>query len=497
MSSLERRFPSATHVVERPVGGSRFPDRLPPRPTASRNSFHPFLQAPFSKPRISTKPLSPPHTPIAEISAQSPTLPRLLPETPPLSSTHPPSRSIQPRKPQSGRTINPSHLRPHVAAADRLFSWDTPYGIRHRDELARALPPPLVNSALTAIRGALAPNTKSTYGAGPLRFTQFCDKWDIAEEDRMPASYALLCAFIGEHKGLQSGNTIKSWMSGLRSWHVMNHAPWYGDDEWVQLARTSANKEGTKHKQPLRAPVSIEHLSALLRVIDLSNPFHAAVFAVALCAFWACRRLGEIVVTTAAAFDERYHVLRSAAIDARTHRDGSRSASFRVPWTKSTKELGAAVILTARNNSPLCPVAALENHIAVNKSVPSSYTLFAYTTPSGQPKNLLKHEFLDFVMGIWSSAMLAHVLGHSFRIGGAVELLLAGVPPEIVAATGGWTSLAFLLYWRRMEEILPMSTSKAYNKTHFDNLASIFEQFRIAHKIPLALITASDGQLSV
>jgi len=93
--------------------------------------------------------------------------------------------------------------------------------------------------------------------------------------------------------------------------------------------------------------------------------------------------------------------------------------------------------------------------------------------------------------------MLAHVLGHSFRIGGAVELLLAGVPPEIVAATGGWTSLAFLLYWRHMEEILPMSTSKAYNKSHLDSLAAIFEQFRINNKIPSALIAASDGNLSV
>jgi hypothetical protein len=117
--------------------------------------------------------------------------------------------------------------------------------------------------------------------------------------------------------------------------------------------------------------------------------------------------------------------------------------------------------------------------------------------PSGGCKNLLKHDFLKFVTNIWKSAALAHVLGHSFRIGGAVELLLAGVPPEVVAATGGWTSLAFLLYWRRMDEILPMSTSKAYKKTHLDELASIFEHFRITNKIPLSLITASDGSLSL
>jgi hypothetical protein len=80
---------------------------------------------------------------------------------------------------------------------------------------------------------------------------------------------------------------------------------------------------------------------------------------------------------------------------------------------------------------------------------------------------MLKHNSLTFVTGIWSSALLAHVLGHSFRIGGAVELLLASVPPEIITATGGWTSLAFLLYWQCMEEILLMSTSKAYKKIPF------------------------------
>ena len=173
-------------------------------------------------------------------------------------------------------------------------------------------------------------------------------------------------------------------------------------------------------------------------------------------------------------------------------RDGARSASFAIPWTKSTKELGATVILTARCDSdPLCPVTAFKNHLDVNASVPPSSALFAYKSSSTESKNLLKHDFLNFVTNIWSSAMLAHVLGHSFCIGGAVELLLAGVPPEIVAATGGWTSLAFLLYWRHMDEILPMCTSKAYNQAHLDRLASILEEFRIAHKFPSSLLDYS------
>ena len=70
-------------------------------------------------------------------------------------------------------------------------------------------------------------------------------------------------------------------------------------------------KEGIHHKRPLRAPVSLEHLSCLRRALDLSIPFHAAVWVVALVTFFGCRRLGETTVTIAAAFDKKYHVMRS------------------------------------------------------------------------------------------------------------------------------------------------------------------------------------------
>jgi hypothetical protein len=218
------------------VGGTF---HVPLRPTGHQSLFHPF------KTRVIPSVIP---TPLLSTPTQQPTLNEL-----PNSSRipFPSSRTIKPRKPQSGRHTTQNVLRPHVPAADHLFAWDTPHAARHRQHLLTSLPPQLVQSAMMAIRSAYAPNTKSTYAAGTLRFTQFCDTWGIDEEERMPASYPLLCAFIGEHKGKRSGNTIRSWLSGIRAWHIVNHAPWFGDDEWVQLARISANKEGTKHKQPL------------------------------------------------------------------------------------------------------------------------------------------------------------------------------------------------------------------------------------------------------
>jgi len=114
-----------------------------------------------------------------------------------------------------------------------------------------------------------------------------------------------------------------------------------------------ANEEGSKHKQPLRAPASIEHLFfCLRRALDLSNPFHATVWVGTLATFatfFGCRRLDEATVTILAAFDEKYHVLRSTeyvlllrliiefdffSVLFRTLRDGTRSASVHIPWTK-------------------------------------------------------------------------------------------------------------------------------------------------------------------
>jgi len=106
---------------------------------------------------------------------------------------------------------------------------------------------------------------------------------------------------------------------------------------------------------------------------------------------------------------------------------------------------------------------------------------------------MVKTTFQKFCNSIWKLAGLEHVLGHSFHIGGAVELLLTGINPDVVAATGGWTSLAFLLYWHHIEEIIPLSTSQAYKKSHLDHLISIFKDFCTRHSIPLTFMNDIDS----
>ncbi len=213
-------------------------------------------------------------------------------------------------------------------------------------------------------------------------------------------------------------------------WHLVNHAPWHGeDDPWVEFARAAAFKEGAVHKRAPRSPVSIEHLACLRRGISLSNlstlPFGRWLFA----------RSGDAVDWARLPLQPRPHsiapimffaLLRTPSFipddisliclmqhSFREFRDGTRSVSVRIPWTKTTKNDGASVILTARGDT-LCPRRALENHLAINNDVPGSAALFAYRTESGGSQEYAEADVSRIRHVYLANGSSGHVLGHSF-----------------------------------------------------------------------------------
>jgi hypothetical protein len=64
-----------------------------------------------------------------------------------------------------------------------------------------------------------------------------------------------------------------------------------------------------------------------------------------------------------------------------------------------------------------------------------------------------------------------------------MELLSAGVPPEVMAHLRGWSSLAFLLYWWKVKLILSMNISDAY-RWKWEELSLELEAFHIRNNIP-------------
>lgn len=69
---------------------------------------------------------------------------------------------------------------------------------------------------------------------------------------------------------------------------------------------------------------------------------------------------------------------------------------------------------------------------------------------------------LSHFADIYNFTDLHFILGHSYCIGGSVELLSIGVAPEVIMKLGGWSSLCFLLYWHRLELIIPAAITRAW-----------------------------------
>jgi hypothetical protein len=138
-----------------------------------------------------------------------------------------------------------------------------------------------------------------------------------------------------------------------------------------------------------------------------------------------------------------------------------------MPWTKTTKEEGADIVLTSVRG-PLNPVVVFHHHLSANALVPTNAPLFAFETAACGWAPMTKPWFMESVSEVWKMAGLNHTLhGHGFRIGGASELLMQGVPPDVVATQGRWKSCAFLEFWRRIEAISPIFITRSYFASHY------------------------------
>ncbi|KIY43675.1 DNA breaking-rejoining enzyme [Fistulina hepatica ATCC 64428] len=228
------------------------------------------------------------------------------------------------------------------------------------------------------------------------------------------------------------------------------------------------------------------HMKLLHDALSNSSPRDAAIWACACSLFWGCRRSGELTVTSTRGINPLHDVTISSASVLFTRTESNvKVVYFDIPWTKTTKEKGTRIRLTARDDV-LCPRRALERHLLhVNSDLPPEAPLFAFKEAS-DPRGftpLTKTTFLDQCNKIWTAAGHIALNGHSFRIGGAVELLLMGIDPRTVALTGGWSSLAFLLYWRRLDEIIPFHTHTAYKSRDFRHVRSAIASFQSAENL--------------
>ena len=92
---------------------------------------------------------------------------------------------------------------------------------------------------------------------------------------------------------------------------------------------------------------------------------------------------------------------------------------------------------------------------------------------------LTKISFLTITSNIFTAAGLESVHGHSYQIGGTLHLLLDGVSPEVIMKIGGWTSLCFLIYWCRLEQVIPLAITQTWDS----KVKEFARKFRLANDV--------------
>ena len=299
-----------------------------------------------------------------------------------------------------------------------------------------------------AIQNGWAKSTVKQYSGSIKQYIRFCDTEGIPEIFRFPADEFVLCAFAASSAGIHARNTPRNRLSALKAWHVAHNLRWNGSARLRYVLNGVHNPTPQTSKHPPRPPVSATMMIQLVQRLNLNSPLDVAVAACATMAFWGQCCLGELLPSSLLVLLSLFFPLRSSL---RRSLRNPQAYVVRLPHTK-THQHGQDVVLVEQCE-PINPITLLMKHLQVNR-IPHDTHLFSYTTPHGL-RPLTKSLFLRRCNEIWHPLGYPRTTGHCFRIGGTTELLIAGTPPNVVKATGCWSSDAFMRYWRSLDDIAP------------------------------------------
>ena len=353
-------------------------------------------------------------------------------------------------------SLLPSALRPpDCPAGDRIRVW-RPKNARHTLD-HNGQPLTLNEQDLARIKNVLqhtfAPNTRNSYGSGLLVFHVFCYLRGIDEDHRAPVNPTVLSSFISTLASSYGGSTIKNYVYGLRSWHIIHGLAWTTHDNEVEALLKAANKLLPRNsRQNEKPPWTIRHLTTLCEALDQSDPKDAAVLACLTTAFWGTTRLGEVTVPKLNGFNPHLHVKASDIRQNVRDRNDCEETIIFIPWTKAAQEKGEN-IFWAKQDGPSDPQHALQNHLKVNSPDANDH-LFSFKHANGR-RPMTRSIFITRINQLISKHSLPEDLtGHGIRIGSTLEYLLRGIPFDVIKSKGRWQSNAFQGYLRKHAQIM-------------------------------------------
>ena len=360
-----------------------------------------------------------------------------LPVFPTLTSLHP--SETHTLADNDHIAVHHSHSAPHTPNRSSFFNVvdDT-----------HLLSPQSRDHVNQAIQSGWADSTMKRYSGAIEHYIRFCEVEAIPNNLRFPADEFVLCAFAASSIGRHTRSTPSNRLSALKAWHIAHNMEWKGSSRLRYVLNGVHNRAPGHSRRPPRPPVNARMIAQLLERLDPDSPLDVAVAACATTAFWGQCRLGELLPPSS---KPSLLSLVPARSSFRKSLRNPQSFILRLPHTK-THSRGQDVVLVSQR-LPYDPISLLRRHFQLN-DMPNDGHLFSYTS-TDHFVALTKPAFLQRCNEIWHTLGYPRTTGHCFRIGGTTELLIAGTPPDIVKATGRWSSDSFLRYWRSLDDITP------------------------------------------
>ena len=293
-------------------------------------------------------------------------------------------------------------------------------------------------------------DTHASYGSGLLNFIVFCDKKNIPEADRAPASHVLLLSFVSTLAAAYSGSAISNYLYGIRAWHILHGVPWRLEKlEMDTILKAAEKLTPPSSRRKKRRPYTIDFILAVRQRLDLQKPLDASVYTCLTTCFFATGRVGEFTVPKLDGFVPETHVSKPR-LSYDQSREGLKVTVLHIPHTKVAHR--GEDVCWAKQEGLTDPDTALAHHFEINNP-PDDVHLFAYRHKAGH-RPLTKSKFIAELAKAARAAGLEPLQGHGIRIGSTLEYLLRGVPFDVMKVKGRWSSDAFTLYLRKHAQIL-------------------------------------------
>jgi len=305
-----------------------------------------------------------------------------------------------------------------------------------------------------ALGKSYAPQTDRNYNGAINRYLKFASRCGVPAHDALPSPPFLIALWIASGVGQTGPGTAKNNLSALTSWHKTHGFPFETPIQMPTIKRAIRLHWPRENRKPPRPPVTPGMIRMLTEEWSDGSPLQLCALAIALTSWGGQLRLGEILPPSSREVDRKRLPTRESWIASPLSPKASRLI---LPWTKTTNFDGATIHLIEQNY-PFDPSQAIYRHLRCSNLPPSA--LICEYRAENTTKTLDKATFMESCNDVWSRHGLPRITGHSFRIGGTTALLRNHVDPDVVKQMGRWSSSAFLLYWRDLEEIFTSHASR-------------------------------------